>query len=120
MPWAFFCHEKSNRTNLQIFYFYPPHHHHHRLVVPAKFNELTKDKRTAIVLDREISKLKQRYNVCLEVIHQEKITSYICFLFIIINLIFINCIFSRNKKENDSQTRIILFIPRIPDKFSIF
>ena len=42
------------------------------LVVPAKFNALTKDKKTAKVLDKELFKKKARYKSCLELIHQQK------------------------------------------------
>ena len=42
------------------------------LVVPAKFNALTKDKKTAKVLDKELLKRKTRYKSCLELIHQQK------------------------------------------------
>ena len=42
------------------------------LVVPAKFNALTKDKKIAKVLDRELSKRKRRYISCFELKHQEK------------------------------------------------
>ena len=42
------------------------------LVVPAKFNALTKDKKTAKVLDKELFKRKTRYKSCLELIHQQK------------------------------------------------
>ena len=42
------------------------------LVVPAKFNALTKDKKTAKVLDKELFKRKTRYKSCLELIHQPK------------------------------------------------
>ena len=41
-------------------------------VVPAKFNALTKDKKTAKVLDKELFKRKTRYKFCLELIHQQK------------------------------------------------
>ena len=43
-----------------------------RFVVPAKFNDLTKDKKTAKVLDKELFKRKARYKSCLELIHQQK------------------------------------------------
>ena len=45
------------------------------LVVPTKFNALTKDKKnkkTAKVLDKELLKRKTRYKSCLELIHQQK------------------------------------------------
>ena len=42
------------------------------LVVPAKFNALTKDKKIAEVLDRELSKRKRRYISCFELKHEEK------------------------------------------------
>ena len=42
------------------------------LVVPAKFSALTKDKKTAKVLDKELFKRKTRYKCCLELIHQQK------------------------------------------------
>ena len=42
------------------------------LVVPAKFNALTKDKKTAKVLNKELFKRKTRYEPCLELIHQQK------------------------------------------------
>ena len=42
------------------------------LVVPAKFNALTKDKKIAEVLDRELSKRKCRYISCFELKHEEK------------------------------------------------
>ena len=42
------------------------------LVVRAKFNALTKDKKTARVLDKELFKMKTRYKSCLELMHQQK------------------------------------------------
>ena len=42
------------------------------LVVLAKFNALTKDKKSAKVLDKELFKRKTRYKSCLELIHQQK------------------------------------------------
>ena len=42
------------------------------LVVPAKFNAVTKDKKTTKVLDKELFKRKIRYKSCLELIHQQK------------------------------------------------
>ena len=41
-------------------------------VLPVKFNALTKDKKTAKVLDKELLKRKTRYKSCLELIHQQK------------------------------------------------
>ena len=42
------------------------------LVASAKFNALTKDKKTAKVLDKELFKRKTRYKPCLELINQKK------------------------------------------------
>ena len=42
------------------------------LVVPAKFNALTKDKKKAKLLDKELFKRKTRYKSSLQLIHQQK------------------------------------------------
>ena len=49
------------------------------LVVPAKFNALTKDKKIAEVLDRELSKRKRRYISCFE--NMKKKNCIVCFLY---------------------------------------
>ena len=66
-------------------------------------------KNLIVVLDREISNRKQPYIQCLFGTYNIKKKNYIvCFQCIIINLIFINCIFSEIKKKM-SVKHILLF-----------
>ena len=42
------------------------------LVVPAKYNAFTRNKKIAMVLDEELAKRKKLYKSCLELKHQRK------------------------------------------------
>ena len=42
------------------------------LVVPAKYNAFTRNKKIAVVLDEELAKCKKLYRSCLELKHQRK------------------------------------------------
>ena len=42
------------------------------LVVPAKYNAFTRNKKIAMVLDKELANRKKLYKSCLELIHQWK------------------------------------------------
>ena len=42
------------------------------LVVPAKYDALTKNKKISMVLEKELSKRKNMYKSCLELKHQQK------------------------------------------------